>query len=291
MKYAISTIFIVLLMTLSVNAQITAEQVESSIPTHNPEWTNSNESDPGTAGGNVETEFKVEQGEKSTNSGDPDRPLIEGGVPNLADSKEQDKESSNWIRTNQLPAGSESDSGETSQHNQTDLEFLKERGMSVSAVEVRGWDPVKKSTLLDDVKEWAEVKSEEDLESFVTGIILVDDNVESITLNFNKIRFNYKFPAKFLGLFNTALPSTTEVDGEGRVKVKYPWYSFLYSKFVKLGDIKGESQNALDEAFHVSESNKEMSSTLATVARTLEVLSQTTESLHDTAMQIIRNIK
>jgi hypothetical protein len=88
------------------------------------------------------------------------------------------------------------------------------------------------------VKTHAQVRSEQDLQNFAKGVLVEDANMEEISLNFEKIKTSYRMPAKFLGILNGSLSARTEVDAEGRVKVQYPWYSFLFKKSVSAEDLQ-----------------------------------------------------
>jgi len=207
------------------------------------------------ANGNVETEFKVEEGEMA--DGDPDRPLITGQAANDSENqgiehedigitsddssedgttKKPDKASAKLMEaSNSGTHDGEDDDVSEIQHNETDLEFLRERAsnVSVSAVEVRGWDPEKKEELLKTVKEQAEVRSGEDLEQFARGVLILNPEVESIDTGTTSVSMKYHVPARFLGIFKTTLEQETTVtfgDGKhGRVKVKFPWLRMFYS--------------------------------------------------------------
>ena len=218
-------------------------------------------------GGNVETEWKVEEGEsavdkatpqlmeantKGSHDGDPDRPVVEGKVL---------------------------------QNNQSDLDFLRGNAVSMSAVEVRGWDPQQKQEFLATVKAHAEVQSEQDLENFATGVLLKDQNVEQITLNFEKVEMRYSMPAKFLGFIDSSVPVRTEVDTTGRVKVQFPWYGFLFRQYVNASELVADVEAALPEV------NEEVLVSFENRAAVLLTLKEVLKTKHDVAMNAIRNMK
>lgn len=204
---------------------------------------------------NVETEFKVEKGEKS-DEGDPDEPVITGEMNVKAEAKEsgekggtadinigigemqEDSESGERVMQPEYGAEAKAQQQAQAQYNQSDLDFLRARagGVAVSAVEVRGWDSEKKQQFMAEVKSHAEVRSEQDLEHFAQGILLEYEQIESVDINYDQIRTRHRQKAKFLGLFNSEIDQETTItfgDGEhGRVpqqvKVKYPWYRFLF---------------------------------------------------------------
>ena len=144
------------------------------------------------------------------------------------------------------------------QRNVTDLEFVGKLSSPVAlqAVEVRGWDPEKKKEFLATVKAHAELKSGQDLENFARGILLKDENIESLESNDESVEIAYKMPAKFLGVVpasirantsvSTRSKSTNTTDTQARVKVKFPWYRFLFRLD---GNVKADSlASVIEEA-------------------------------------------
>lgn len=157
-------------------------------------------------------------------------------------------------------------------------------GVSLHAREVRGWDKEKKEEFQAEAKSWARVQSGQDLEHFAQGILLQNQQVESLSLNYEKIEAKYKRPAKFLGIINTTIDQETTItfgDGElgarvpENVKVKFPWYKFLFkvdSSFraqVLENDLNQEINIIQQDAIHVSEDKV---NTNAVFARVLDVL-------------------
>jgi hypothetical protein len=123
---------------------------------------------------------------------------------------------------------------EETQRNETDLEFLRERAsdVSVSAVEVRGWDPKQKEALLETVRDSATVRTQDDLKHFAQGVLLQHERVERIETSTSSVTVTHRVPARLFGIFATRLEQEATIrfgDGEhGRVKVKFPWFRFLY---------------------------------------------------------------
>ncbi|MDX1607753.1 MAG: hypothetical protein R3251_00885 [Candidatus Spechtbacterales bacterium] len=190
----------------------------------------------------------------TTDEGDPDEPVITRDIPNT-DTTDTGE------RVMQPEFGTDAKS-DVSQNNQSNLDFLRERAdVSASAVEVRGWDPEKKESFLRDVKEHAEVKNEQDLENFAKGILLRDENIDSIDIAADKIKITHRTPVKFLGIFDATLPASTEVDKQGRVKVKFPWYGFFFSNKLSATELEtnlkegginsGEHKNPISKAVGV----------------------------------------
>jgi hypothetical protein len=171
------------------------------------------------------------------------------------------------------------------QHNQSDLEFLKGTAVSVTAVEVRGWDPKQKQEFLATVKTHAEVQSEQELENFAKGVLLEDANVRSIAVEETGVRLVYQMPAKFLGVFTTSLNTHVDATIDGKVNVRYPWYSFIFKKSVSASDLETEVTTALPEV------DDEVIVGFEHSAEILLKISTSLKARHDVAMNSIRNIK
>lgn len=53
--------------------------------------------------------------------------------------------------------------------------------------------------------------------------------VERVSLENEKIETTVRSSGKLFGLFAVSLPATVEIDGEERIKVRFPWWGFLVS--------------------------------------------------------------
>jgi hypothetical protein len=147
-------------------------------------------------------------------------------------------------------AGTTDTEEEVVQYEESDLDFLRERAaeVSVSAVEVRGWDIKKKEAFLETVREHAQVRSGEDLENFAQGVLLRHEEIDSIETNAASVSVRSRAPARLFGIFRTSIEHETTItfgDGQrgSRVKVKFPWMRFLY----RVDD--RYQQSAMDERF------------------------------------------
>lgn len=157
--------------------------------------------------------------------------------------------------------------------------------ISISSVEVRGWDPEKKEEFVASVKTAAEIESGQDLENFATGILLEDENVRSIEMNEERIGILYKMPSRFLGIFGGSLNMQLEVGRDGAVEVKLPWYSFLFRKLVLVNDIKSDMEANLPEM------DDEVLVLFETQARTMMTMSDILKTRHDTVKNSIGNMR
>ena len=213
----------------------------------------------------------MEANTKGTQDGDPDRPLIGG------------------------EAGNDDDSDSVMQNNESNLDFIHRSTISVQAVEVRGWDPKEKQEFLATVKTHAQVQSEQDLENFARGILLEDENVEELALNFGEVKVRYRVPAMFLGFIEASIPATVvaakaEAEGEasGRVKVHFPWFRFLFSISEEVSDSTLESELSTQLAAELSAASEVDASANA---RLYQKITATLKVRHDIAMNAIRNMK
>ena len=242
------------------------------------------------AKGNVEVQFKVEEGEKAGPA------LLEiDTIRGESPDKKPEKESSEKGGTEDINIGVGEMQGaqgaQVVQHNQTDLDFLKGNTVSANAVTVRGWDPKQKQEFLSTVKEHAEVQSGQDLENFAKGVLLEDENIEGLSLNYEKIVINYRSSGKLFGFIPISFTQGVELDtaGEnvGRVKVKMPWFSFLMRADVGVETLEEEASKQKD---HDKWINIE-SWSFGERAKMLSTLSNILKTKHDTVKNSIGNIR
>lgn len=222
------------------------------------------------AKGNVETEWKVEEGESMKESGE------KGGTADIN------------IGVGEMR--SEEARMQAAQHNESDMDFVGGNVISVAAVEVRGWDAEKKQAFLATVKTEAQVRSGQDLENFARGILLRDENVEELSADEDRVVVRYRVPAKFLGIFETSVPVEVVAEnaqGElgGGVKVRFPWYKFLFATDEAVsedsieGDVSAEVEGDLDDA----------SFDARAAARLYVVISDILKVKNETAIRAIQN--
>ena len=165
------------------------------------------------------------------------------------------------------------------------------------AVEVRGWDPIQKQEFLATVKVHAEVQSGEDLENFARGILITDENVESLVSDESSVEVRYSLPVRFLGFLETSIPARITVmdaDGDGaadsRVKVRFPWYRVLFSipEEVSASSLESELSAKLGAELVFSE---DIGFSPSRAAQLYQSIAVALKVKHDVAMNSIRNIK
>ena len=209
--------------------------------------------------GNVETEFKVEKGERSTGDDGPGGVVFGDGIKGERPSAES------------------------------------EEGARYK-VEVRGWDPVKKTsaaqykqTDLDFILSRAS-RNVGELEEYTKALAQSDPNIENIEITESTVAMGYKYPAKLLWLVDVNYTMTTTVDTLGRVKVQRPWW-IMFSKN-NAGDISGALESALATLGGDGQlANIDLQSAMQKQQQILQTMSSMQKASHDAAMATIRNIK
>jgi hypothetical protein len=136
------------------------------------------------------------------------------------------------------------------------------------------------------VKAAVEVRTEQELEHFAQGVLLRDENVEELSFNYEKIKVSYDMPAKFFSIIDRSIPVNAEVDTMGRVKVRYPWFSFLYKKLVSAADLEAELKAQIDVNAAAN-----LQSDVQAAARHFQLLSNIMKVQHDTAVNAVANVK
>lgn len=172
---------------------------------------------------------------------------------------------------------------EEGEKNTEDSEF--KGGIRVSTGDVNGLTEEEKRDFLLSVKAYAEVKSGQDLENFARGILLSDSNFEDVEVEEDKVKISYRMPAKLFGIFNSKIGVETEIDSQSRVKVKYPWFGFIYKKLVSSSDIESDVSQELSGV------SIESSMSVEARAQILEKLSLTLKTRHDIAKNSVSNIR
>lgn len=170
---------------------------------------------------------------------------------------------------------------------------LQGNAVSVSAVEVRGWDPKEKQEFLATVKTHAQVQSGQDLENFAKGILLEDENVEKISSDEDSVEVRYRVPAKFLGLFEASIPVevvAAKAQGElgGGVKVRFPWYRFLFGIEDEVSETSLESDIG---AAVIADLDSDGALDVSVAARIYSSVSSVLKTKHDTVKNSINNVR
>jgi len=253
----------------------TTVRVESSASSSVAATTSTSDTVTGSQGesekkGNVEYEWKVEEGESAT--GTPGKPKYED------------------IKASGAAGGNESGEKGGTEDINIGVDELQGNAVSVSAVEVRGWDPTQKQEFLATVKTHAHVRSEQDLENFAKGVLLGNENMEEISLNFEKITLKHRSSGRLFGFIPISFTQRVELDAEGddagRVKVKMPWFSFLMKTDVSAEALEEEAQASVSENLGDNDNWD-----FGIQAEIIASISNILKTRHEAAMNAVRNMK
>lgn len=144
--------------------------------------------------------------------------------------------------------------------------------------QVRGWDPKNKEVIL----RVSEIQTEEDLEDYTKALLMKGDEVESMSVRGERVHMTSTQPVKLFGFIGMSMTQEVIVDsasdGEDRVEVDFPWWSFLAKKTVSSSDIETTLEEGLAAETQVEGEGFSMVSSIM-------------KSSHDTMMNIIRNMK
>lgn len=191
----------------------------------------------GNSKGNVEYEWKVEEGERMQPPPDgPTDVMMQNDGMMRKESGEKAGTADINIGVGEMQDGG--DDGDMDMRRGSDGSMKSD--VAVRAVEVRGWDPEKKAEFLSSVKAHAELRSGQDLDNFARGILIEDENVDEVQIAEEGVAMSYRVRGKFLGVVDLPMRARSQVYADGRVKVKYPWYSFLFADYVPATDIEND---------------------------------------------------
>lgn len=277
--------------------------------------------------------------------GDPDRPIIVGRLPNTKDTGIEHEnigimQNDEDARVDDDDFGVVNTDEKSEQHNESDLDFVQ-RLNEVEAVAKKVREIVIVGSKIKDAVREAIIKGKKILENFVPAepvvdedgladyaerVAAIDKNVKKIVIDESGVQVNYRQPAKLFGFIPFSLTVSASVDNEGKVKVKFPWYTF----FVKhtMQDLKfnlEESVQAMNEADLVEDlandantaadsdddndgtldnpdlssaetndaqlANIDLQNVLQKQQKTLQTISNVMKTFHDTAKSIIRNLR
>lgn len=252
--------------------------------------------DEGKKGGNVEFEWKVEEGESAA-------PALMEIDTIKGESKEEGKESGEKGGTEDINIGvGELQEGKVNKVDaitikqtvvekggELDVKIDQSRfkgGINIAVGDVNGLTEEEKQTFLAQVKAHAEVQSEQDLQNFARGVLLENAAMEEMSLNFEKIKTKYRSSGKLFGFLPVSFSQEVEVDTEGddfgRVKVTMPWYSFLLKPDVPAAE--------LESAIGVSVGDND-NWNFGAYASVVATISNVLKTKHDTAKNAIGNIR
>jgi hypothetical protein len=215
--------------------------------------------------GNVEYNWKVEEGEK-------------GAVEGVGDVKANTAQPITPDFSILLGGGGSTD----------DAEF--KGGVSVAAGDVNGLTEEEKEIFLQAVKMHAQVTSGKGLENFAHGVLVQNASMEEIALNFEKIKMSHRAQAKLLGFIPISIKEQVEVESEGetlgKVRVKMPWFNFLVKKTVTAPELELAISNEIKASLGDNENWD-----FGDRALVLVTVSNVLKTKHDTAKNSVSNVR
>jgi len=141
----------------------------------------------------------------------------------------------------------------------------------------------------EELTDISKVNAISDLSLFANTLVKNDAEVNKVTITDESLSLSYKTKAKFIGIFSSSLSAKTTVSAGGDLKVKYPWYGFLFSKKNKLTteNVKAEVLNTLGVKVDATDEEKtealKMQNTIAMRAKLLVTLSNVMKNLNTVA--------
>jgi hypothetical protein len=139
-------------------------------------------------------------------------------------------------------------------------------------IEVRGWDPEKKESIV------GKVRAETDKNLELNSVEIAEDAVS----------VDYAAPAKLFGFIPMTARLHISTDANYRVKVKFPWYRFLIR--TDYADIAAETESVFQHNQTDLEFLKKQG-TDGSQFRIFELLSNVLKTKHDTVKNSISNVR
>ncbi|HEY4494797.1 MAG TPA: hypothetical protein VJC02_01700 [Candidatus Paceibacterota bacterium] len=133
------------------------------------------------------------------------------------------------------------------------------------------------------------VKDEADLNLLTNTIISEDPNISKIDVKDEEITVTYKEPAKFLGIIPTNVSVEARVNNEGKVKVYYPWYSFLTTTNKK--DLEGEFNQIVSSITSTSTSSSYTPQIRAKIIAAIYSVFKSEEAEMETETEVEGNVE
>lgn len=170
--------------------------------------------------------------------------------------------------------------------------------VSISAVEVRGWNDAQKAEFLATVRTHAEVRSGQDLENFARGVMLENQAMEEIAFNYEKVKLKYESKGKLFGFIPVSFKKDVEVDlteedTDARVKVKFPWYRFMMSVDVPAEELEGAIGEGMADVLAGATTTAQLSleARVTVMAKMMNTVSNVLKTKHDTSINSISNVR
>ncbi len=163
--------------------------------------------------------------------------------------------------------------------------------VSIEARELRGLGEQEKAEFLSEVKAFAELQSEQDLENFARGILLENDELIAVQFNPKELSVSRKASGKLFGFIPVTYKEEVRASGddgaEVEIEVKLPWWSFLISPDVDPEELAQEAKKKHKETIEIDS----WSWGASNAGSLLKAISDVLKTKHDTVKNSVSNVR
>lgn len=163
--------------------------------------------------------------------------------------------------------------------------------ISVEARELRGLGEEEKQEFLSEVKAFAELQSEQDLENFARGILLEDERLLEVQFNPKELSVSRQASGKLLGFIPVTYKEKVVASGEDgaevEIEVKLPWWGFLLSPDIDPEELAAEAEKKHKQTIEIDS----WSWGVSNAGSLLKAISDVLKTKHDTAKNSVSNVR
>ena len=122
-------------------------------------------------------------------------------------------------------------------------------GVSIAVGDVNGLSDSEKATFIAKTQNHSQIQTEADLMAYTKGVLLGDTKLTRATIAQNVVEVETYQDVKLFGgismKMHTALVIDMSKEESERVKVKFPWWSFLAAKTMKAKELHADMETKL----------------------------------------------
>ncbi len=130
-----------------------------------------------------------------------------------------------------------------------------------------------------DLSESSQVKNSADLKLFASTLLKHDSLIKQIAISKENIGVDYKTHGRFLGFIPVSITAKTEINADGEVSVRYPWYGFLVYKKSKITDDALKTEVLAELGMKEGDGIISLDSTASARAKIVNALSMASQKL------------
>ena len=136
---------------------------------------------------------------------------------------------------------------------------------------------------------FGKIDSQVELIEYAGMLITADERVEEIDIKTEGVTVSYAMPADILWIIPVQYTARIDVDSEGRVKVKQPWW-LIFAQNAKAHAIREEVERQLVLGDSEEETAQHNETDFNFLRRSLGAAAEAGKTSHDTTMAVIRNL-